>query len=84
MVTLATAETVFEVTAKVADVDPALTTTEVGTVAAEVLLLASATVTADGAAKLRVTVPVALAWPPSTADGLTPTLLTVTGFTVSV
>ena len=63
---------------------PAGTVTEAGTVAAETLLLVSATATPpDGAAPVSVTVP-AERLPPVTLAGLTPTLVSASGVTVSV
>ena len=69
MVTAAFAVTTLVATLKVALVTPAGTVTEAGTVAAAVLLLASATTAPpDGAAAFNVTVPV-LVPPPTSEDG---------------
>jgi hypothetical protein len=70
------------VTGKLAELAPAVTVTLVGTVAAEVLLLASVTTAPPaGAAALRFTVPVDPV-PPGTLVGLTKTEEITGGFTV--
>ena len=64
------AVTASDVTANVALVDPALTVTLAGTVAALVLLLDNVTTAPpDGAAAVSVAVPVAFALPPVTLVG---------------
>ena len=71
--------TVPAVTVNVAEVEPAATVTLVGTVAAEVLELASDTVTPPvPAATVSVTVPVPV-WPLAIELGLTETLLSAAG-----
>ena len=70
-----------------ADVAPAVTVTVAGTVAAAVLLLDSVTVLCAAvptAGAFSVTVPIELAAPPGTVVGFRVTLVTNSGFTVSV
>ena len=70
-----------------AEVAPAATITVAGTVAAAVLLLDSATVlcaVVPTAGAFSVTVPIELAAPPGTLAGFRVTLVTNSGFTVSV
>ena len=70
MVVLRVEVTTRVVTVKVADVIPAATVTELGTVAIEVLLLERLTeIPFDGAGPFRVTVPVE-GVPPLTVEGL--------------
>ena len=86
MFTLATAVTLTVVMANVADVAPAGTVTETGTLAETLELVSVTTTPPAGAAPLRVTVPVTPA-PPTTDAGLTVTDVSETdaaaGFTVS-
>jgi hypothetical protein len=84
--TLATAVTLTVVMANVADVAPAGTVTETGTLAETLEVVSVTTTPPAGAAPLRVTVPVTPA-PPTTDAGFTDTDLSETeaaaGFTVS-
>ena len=86
MFTLATAVTLTVVMANVADVAPAGTVTETGTLAETLELVSVTTTPPAGDAPLRVTVPVTPA-PPTTDAGLTVTDVSETeaaaGFTVS-
>jgi len=85
MVTGEDDETTFEVTVNAAVVAFAATVTLLGTVAAAVLLLESATtVPPVGAGPFRVTVPVELLLPPVTVVGFSVTDATQKGLTVSV
>lgn len=85
IVTAASEATASVVTVNVLEFVPAVTVTEAGTVAADVLLLDKLTVTLEPVATLpsSVTVPVLLV-PPVTLPGLTLTLVTTGVFTVSV
>jgi hypothetical protein len=76
-------ETVPVVTVKFADVAPAATVTDAGTVAAELLLESETVTPPDGAAALRVTVPVDDA-PPVTLAGLSDSELRLTVGVVDV
>ena len=86
MFTFATAFTLTVVIVNVTDVAPAGTVTETGTLAETLELVSVTTTPPDGAAPLRVTVPVTPA-PPTTDTGFTVTDLSETeaaaGFTVS-
>jgi len=83
MFTFVAADTALLLTVNVAEVAPAATVTEAGTVAAAVLLLVSATTAPPaGAAEPSFTVPVLLA-PPATVIGFSATELSA-GLTVSV
>jgi hypothetical protein len=84
MVTLRVEVTTRVVTVKVADVMPALTATELGTVAIEVLLLERLTeIPFDGAGPLSVIVPVD-GVPPLTVEGLSVSEATLGADTVSL
>ena len=73
------AVTALEVTVNVAVVAPAATVTVLGTLADGSLLLRVTTAPPEGADALRVTVPVELAWPPTTVVGLRVTEVTISG-----
>jgi len=81
--TVALVPTPVVVIGKLALVLPARITTEVGTVAAELLLFKEMTIPSDGAAKLRVTVPKE-PFPPRTDDGLRVNPVTDGGLTVKL
>ena len=76
------AVTLAVVTGNVAEVEPCGIVTEAGTVALEFELESDKTAPPDPAAAVRLTVPVP-DWPPTIVAGLTETLLSATGFTVS-
>ena len=76
------AVTLAVVTGNVAEVEPCGIVTEAGTVALELELESEITAPPDPAAAVRLTVPVP-DWPPTIVAGLTETLLSATGFTVS-
>lgn len=83
MVAIVVAATVLVVTVNVAEVVPARTRTEAGTAAPATLLDSATIVPSLGADPFRVTVPIELATPPITVDGLRDKDRTDGGLTVS-